>query len=243
MKNIGIILLTVLLFAGCNTNLKEENLQLLVRLDSMQMIVEEAEYLSVLLTQIEEYMDSIDIYRNEIKLDLEANVLEEDYVARMKNINEFVKKAEWLINDLSNTNASYNSYINRLKNDIEEKNKEIEKMQYSVMLYQEETSHLQEQLTETDKEVLSLKNELKERTSDFNIDKTELLNKLILTEAESLFARGEGKEELAKHMQFARKRKRQALLDAIKYYDDAYEMGYEPALARANQIKEKMKIN
>ncbi len=243
MRIIAIILCALLLFPGCNQKLKEENLQLLVRLDSMEMIVEEAEYLSSILSQIEEYMDSIDIHRKEIKLDLEASIVEEDYVARMKNINEFVKKADWLISDLSKTNSSYNSYINRLKNDMEEKNKEIEKMQYSIMLYQEETSHLQEELTITDKEMLSIQNELKDRTHEFNLERTELLEKLKLTEAESLFARGEGKEEVAKHMQFARKRKKQVLLDAIEYYNNSYGLGYEPALAKANQIKEKLKIN
>lgn len=243
MKKIALILLTVLLFTGCNKKLKEENLQLLVRLDSMQMIVEETEYLSSLLAQIDEYMDSIDIHRNEIKLDLELGISEEDYISRMKDINEFVKKAEWTINDLSKSNSAYNSRINRLKNDMEKKNTEIEKLQYSVMLYQEETSHLQEELTITDKELLNVQNELKKKTNEFNLEITELLDKLKLTEAESLFARGEAKEELAKHMQFARKRKKQALLDAIEYYNNSYDLGYEPALAKANQIKEKIKIN
>ena len=51
------------------------------------------------------------------------------------------------------------------------------------------------------------------------------------------------KEELARHMQFARKRKKQVLHDALNYYNGANNLGYEPAQDRIKYLKEKLKIN
>ena len=92
-------------------------------------------------------------------------------------------------------------------------------------------------------ELLEIKNELDEKTNEFNYAQSEFLDKIQLLEAESLFALGEGKEELARHMQFARKRKKQVLHDALDYYKSSNKLGYEPALDKIKFLKEKHKMN
>lgn len=68
------------------------------------------------------------------------------------------------------------------------------------------------------------------------------LNKVVLTEAEIFFAKGEGMKSVADHVQFVPKRKKSNLEEALKNYDKSYALGYEPAKTRIEIVKTKLKI-
>jgi hypothetical protein len=243
MKYLLPILCATLFFSGCISKLKEENKQLGIRLDSMQILEFENRSLLGLLSQIEKQLDSIDIYRKKIELDLEKGIYKDDYVFRLKNLTEYVQETELTIEELSKSNYLNISRINQLRKEISNKDEEIERLQSNVLLYQEKNSQLRDQMTITENELLQIKIELEEKTNEFNYALSEYIDKIQIIEAESLFALGEGKEELARHMQFARKRKKQVLLDALNYYNSAIDLGYDPALDRIKYLKEKLKIN
>jgi chromosome segregation ATPase len=243
MKKLALVLCAIWMFNGCNTKLKEDNTYLLARLDSLQLVEEENKYLSGLLIQIEQYMDSIDIQRNKIDLELEAGIPEEDYVLRMKSLNEYVQKAEWTINQLSRTNNTHNSQIKNLRKEISGKDEEIEKLQHNALLVQQEITQLKEQITLTNAKLRTTQNELENKEDELSYAESQFLYKLQASEAEFLYALGEGKEEVTMHMQFARKKKKQKLIDALDYYSNSNDLGYEPAMAKISYLKEKLKIN
>jgi chromosome segregation ATPase len=243
MKKLIFILCATWLFGGCTSKLKEENRQLGIRLDSMQMIVVENKNLLRLLDEIDQYMDSIDMLRHVVELDLETGISKNDYVFRMKDLTEYVQKAELTIQELSNSNYANISRINQLRKEISVKDEEIANLQGNVLIYQEENKQIKDRMTTAESESLEIKNELEEKTNEFNYAISEYIDKIQTIEAESLFALGAGKEELARHMQFARKRKKQVLHDALDYYNSSNKLGYEPALDRIKYLKEKLKIN
>jgi len=221
-----LILCAPWLLSGCMSKLKEENKELSIRLDSMQIIVVENKSLLGLLSQIEKQLDSIDIYRKRIELDLEKGIYKNDYIYRLKNLTEYVQETETTIEELSKSNHLNISRINRLRKEIADKDKEIERLQSNISLYQQRNDQIKDQMTMAESELLEIKNELEEKTDEFNYSLSEYIDKIQTIEAESLFALGAGKEELAKHMQFARKRKKQVLHDALNYYYSAIDLGY-----------------
>jgi len=243
MKKLALVLCAIWLFTGCNTKLKEDNTYLLARLDSLQLVEEENKYLSGLLLQIEQYMDSIDIQLTRIDLGLEAGIPEEDYILRMKFLNEYVQKAELTINQLSRTNNTNSSQIKNLRKKISDKDEEIEKLQHNALLVQQEITQLKEQMIITNNELLATQNELENKEDELRYAESQFLYKFQASEAEYLYALGEGKEEVTMHMQFARKRKKQKLIDALEYYTNSNDLGYEPAMAKVSYLKERLKIN
>jgi len=244
MKKLIFILGATWLLSGCISKLKEENKQLAIQLDSLQIVIEENKSLIRLLAEIEQYMDSIDILRQGIQLDLETGLSkDDDYVFRMKNLTEYVRKTELAIQKLSNSNQANISRINQLRREISIRDEAIANLQSNITLYKQRNAQINDQISMAESELLEIKNELLEKTNEFNFEQSEFLDKIQILEAESLFALGEGKEELARHMQFARKKKKQVLHDALDYYKSSNELGYEPALDRIKFLNEKYKMN
>jgi chromosome segregation ATPase len=243
--------LAVLFFAlaGCNNEKTENqvpNEVLVAQLDSMQQILDAAQYKASLLEQVGTYMDSIDSNRKWIKLNLEGGISNEDYIERMKSLNQYVQKAEWTIGELEKTRSAYASQVKRLKNEIADKNLEIQSLQQAIAQYQGENQELQIQLSTSELELVNSQVQLdisNEKVDKANDKIANLLSTVKLTEAESFFAQGEGMEEIANRTQLAPKRKKASLESALEMYTKAESLGHPDAAAKITSLKEKLKID
>lgn len=245
MKQFLLILVTLGGLAGCNQKVKEENGNLIARIDSLQLALDQNTYMASMLEQIGVYLDSIDNNRNWINVNLETGINQEDYVDRMKAINQYVQKAENTILELEKTKSSFISQIKRLKDELMAKNNEIQTLQIGIAKYAEENLQLQEKLTISEGELISNEIDLDMAREDLTLAKTDvdnLLKKVQLTEAEVLYAQGEGLEEVARHIQLAPKRKKQTLEKALDYYSASYDKGHEPAKTKIDELKGKLKL-
>ncbi|UXP31398.1 hypothetical protein N6H18_13665 [Reichenbachiella agarivorans] len=249
MKIIIPFLAVCIALAGCNkenTTEIKENEVLQARIDSMQTILEVTQYRVSLLDQIGKYLDSIDYNRNWVKLNLEAGITNEDYVERMKNLSQYVQKAEWTIGELEKTRSAYASQVKRLKKEISEKDLEVKSLQQTIAQYQGENTDLKVQLTAKEMDLLDSQMELNlanHSIEEASTEITELLSTVRLTEAESFYAKGEGMEEVAKHIQLAPKRKNESLEQALSMYINAEKLGHPKAGAKIKALKEKLKIS
>jgi flagellar biosynthesis chaperone FliJ len=243
MNKLFIALIAVGLLSGCQKEAAPDNSRLLAKVDSLQAALEVSNYTMSVLGQIGTYMDSIDANRKWIELNLETGLSQDDYVTRMKNINEYVQKAEWMIGELEKTRSAYAKQVKRLKNDIIEKDSEIKSLQMVVAKTQTRNMQLEETLTLTEEELVmsQMEQDQTERALDkSNTAAKELMEKLETTKAESLYSQGENMEVLAGHIQLAPKRKREALEQALKYYTESKEMGYSEANAKVEALKAKL---
>lgn len=233
-------IIIVLITTGCQKEVPQDNSRLLARVDSLEAALEESNYTMSVLSQVGTYMDSIDANRKWIELNLETGLSQDDYVTRMKNINQYVQKAEWMIGELEKTRSAYARQVKRLKNDILEKDEEIKSLQLVVAQTQYDNKQLEETLTLTETELAM--SQIEQDQTEMELEKSqtaanELMEKLQLTKAESLYIQGENMEALAGHIQMAPKRKREALEAALKYYTESKDLGFGKAVSKVDALK------
>ncbi len=244
MNKLLFSLLAVAMLAACKPEPKVDGEKLQAKIDSLQNALEVNNYSVGLLSQIGTYMDSIDANRNSVQLSLETGLSQDDYITRMKAINQYVQKAEWTIGELEKTRSAYAAQVKRLKKQIAEKDEQIKGLQILVAQTQADKQQLEQTLTLTETELVMSKLEqdmTEEELAKANTQAQALMQKVQLTRAESLYSQGENMEELAGSIQFAPNRKRQALEDALKYYTESKELGYEPAAAKVEAVNAKLK--
>ncbi|MEQ8906079.1 hypothetical protein [Ekhidna sp.] len=232
--------ISMLVIAGCSKMQEEAQLQETSTVDSLLQVVEEHRYAVALLGQVGMYMDSIDENRKMIAVDLETGLNEEDYIQRMKSLNEYTQKAEWTIAELEKTRAAYAIQVKRLKKQIAEQGDQIAILQISVEEYKLKNANLEDEVKLTREQLLDTQVALNynENSLDEAQDKVaELDEKLTLSEAETFYAKGEGLELMASRIEFAPKRKKETLEQSLSYYKEAIKLGYVPAKARAESIQ------
>lgn len=234
----------MLVIAGCSKVQEEALLQETSKVDSLLQVVEEHRYAVALLSQVGMYMDSIDQNRKMIAIDLETGLNEEDYIQRMKSLNEYTQKAEWTIAELEKTRAAYAIQVKRLKKQIVEQGDQIAILQMSVEDYKTKNTSLEnevkltrDQLLDTQVSLSYNENVLAETENKV----AELDEKLTLSEAETLYAKGEGLELMASRIEFAPKRKKETLEQSLAYYKKAIILGHAPARAKAENIEKLLK--
>ena len=245
MKKLAFVLIVLGLLSGCNKPVKKENSRLLARLDSMQVALEENSYAVDLLDQVGQYLDSIDAKREWIKFDLEAGIDEDDYIQRMKKLNSYLQKAEWTVNELEGQRNAYISQVKRLKKEIAAKNQGLQDLEVIVAKYTDENSELQGLLAIADEEQMDAQLDMDKMSNELEQSKVEIQNlmaKVQRTKAESFYAQGEGMEEAARRTQFAPRRKKQSLNNALRFFEQSSELGYEPAKTKVDELKSRLKI-
>ena len=246
----SIALGVMVLLAGCNSKekaaLQQSNEALTQKLDSMQVVLEANAYQAGLLYQMGLYMDSIEANQGYISSNLETGMTEEEYLERMKRINQLMHTAEYTIRELEKNQSLHTGQMRRLKNQLAEANQQISTLQLAVAQYQDENSSLKNMLQISESALAEVQEELIAKGIDLAKAEQEiagLVAKNQLTEAEGYFARGEGMENVANHIQLSRKRKQAAWQGALEHYTKAWELGYAPAEAKVAAMKEKLKIS
>ena len=244
------IALVASLLVGCTDKeqieaLNAEKNALSGRVDSLQTMVENQMYQADLLSDISKYLDSVETNRQWLRFNLESGVSEDDYIARMKRINQFLEQADYTIGELEKTRVAYLSQVRRLKKDLEEANGQIDQLEAAVDEWQQKATGAEEQLQLTRTELDRTRETLKEREADLASAQDQiqtLRGKVSLSQSETLFAKGQSAENVANKILFARKKKMEAYRTALDYYQQSLDMGYEPAEEKVAAMKEKLKI-
>lgn len=242
-KSIFVVILMVAGLVSCENKLAPENAKLQAQVDSLQTAMESKLYTEGLMEQMGQYLDSIDMNRNWVEVNLETGVPTEDYIERMKRLNAYVQKAEATIKELEKSKGVYAAQIKRLKQEIIAKDNEIKLLQSQVAMSQEETRIVSEKLQVSEQQLSSTRKDLSDAQSkitNMNDDIAALNDKATLTQAESYYNQGENYEQLADHIQLAPKKKKQALRDALDFYKKADELGYAPAKEKIKLIESKL---
>jgi SMC interacting uncharacterized protein involved in chromosome segregation len=161
----------------------------------------------------------------------------------MRSLNDYVQKAEWMIGELEKSKNAYAKQVKRLKTEIVQKDEEIRSLQLTVAQTQADKKVLQETLTVTESELAM--SQIEQDRTEKELDKAntaarELMDKVQLTKAESLYSQGENMEAIASHIQLAPKRKRESLERALKYYTESRDLGYTKASAKVDVLKSKL---
>src|SRR5687767_3471303 len=146
MKKLFLALPVAALLFSCDTKEKDK---LQGQVDSLRVELQTSQQMAQTLTEVGILMDSIDASRQLLRVNMVEGTTYDDYKARMKDINSYVKDTQHKIDDLEKSLSSsksssraYAKQIKKLKEDLTARQNEITELQAQVEKYRNENQNL-----------------------------------------------------------------------------------------------------
>ena len=233
------------LMFGCGPNVKESAKN---TIDSLNNVLKSNQALSETMEEVGVYIDSIDANRNVLRTRMIEGTPYDSYVARMRDINQYVKKSRQKIDALEKTvrrtnSGAYVSAIKRLKGDLDVRDHEIAALAEQVNQYRLQNEDLVKTVSLREAEISEKMNQIKanqEERARLHDQISQLMVKSKLDEGESYFARATAVEETAKRTHFAPGKKKATMKKALELYRMAQFYGKEEAQAKVSELEKRL---
>jgi len=247
MKKLLFILPVAALLTTCG---KKENAQLQSKVDSLKSELEASQRLSNTLQEVGVLMDSIDANRQLLRVNMVEGTTYDNYTARMKDLNNYVKDTEDKIADLEkalkkskgNSNA-FASTIKKLKTDLETKTQEITSLQEQVEKYRNENQNLVQTVGLQEAELSDQEEQIAAKRSELALLEAriqEIMLQSKMSEADAYFARAVATEEAANRTKLAPKKKKETYKEALEMYKKAQSLGNKDAAGKIAALEKKI---
>ncbi len=243
----GGILLAYILLQGCGAREKAE---LQAQVDSLKIELETSQRLANTLMEVGMLMDSIDASRQLLRINMVEGTTYDDYTARMKDINKYVKETERKINDLEkalknskSTVAVYARQVAKLKADLETKTSEIIALQEQVERYRSENRNLSDLATMLEDQLSDREAQIQAKEQELALIEARIQHLMIqskISEADAAFARAQAIEETANRTKLAPRKKKETLKEALEWYKKAYSLGKKEAQPKITELEKKV---
>lgn len=242
------VLLVGVLFMSCGGGEKEK---LQGTIDSLTQQLQESQQVANTLQEVGVMMDSIDANRQLLRINMVEGTTYNDYTARIKDINDYVKESQKKIEDLEKalkkSRGSSNAYANtikKMKADIEARNKEILELQGQVDKYRNENQNLIQTVTLQEAELSDKEGKIIQKEQELALIEARIQELMIqskMSEGDSYYARGEAIEEAANRTKLAPKKKKETYKEALEMYKKALSLGVAKAQAKISELESKTK--
>lgn len=247
IKNVLCLLLVMGSLAGCDNKEKES---LRKQVDSLNLELERSQEMSQTLVEVGTLMDSIDESRQLLRINMVEGTTYDDYAARMKDINDYVKKTQQKIEDLEKTAKSASSKSNqlsraigRLRSDLESKTQEISLLQEQVEKYRNENQNLVTTVGLQEAEIVDKQAQIEARNQELAYIEArvqELMIQSKISEADAYFTRAAAVEEAANRTRLAPRKKKETLQEALDLYRKALSLGKNEAQAKITELEKRL---
>ncbi|HEY3402638.1 MAG TPA: hypothetical protein VGK59_04565 [Ohtaekwangia sp.] len=235
------------LIAGCDTKEKD---MLKSQVDSLKVELETSQKMAETLTEVGVLMDSIDASRQLLRVNMVEGTTYDDYKARMKDINSYVKDSQSKIDELEKSLSSSNSknsanakLIKKLKADLETKTTEIAALQEQVEKFRSENQNLITTVSMQEAELLDKQTQIETKTQELALIEArvqELMIQSKMSEADAYYARAQAIEEAANRTKLAPRKKKETLKEAVELYKKALSMGKNEAQDKITELEKKL---
>lgn len=247
MKRLLIPVVLVGVLFSCDS---KKQMALQIEVDSLRTALAANQQMAETLQEVAGLIDSIDANRDALRANINEGLPYQDYVARMRDINDFVKASYSKIEDLEkalkkskSSSASFTQTIRKLKKDLEERTRAINELTAQVASYKSandslvSTVNLQSadisdktmQLTSMKEEVASMEKRIQEMLDQAKID-----------QAEAYFLRAQALEEAARRTKLAPKKKKSTKREALELYRLAASGGKAEAGEKVAQLEKEI---
>jgi chromosome segregation ATPase len=247
VKNLLFTVSVAAVLCSCDTKEKD---QLKSKVDSLEAELQVSQKMANTLTEVGVLMDSIDASRQLLKVDMVEGTTYDDYKARMKDINSYVKDTQRKIDDLekslSKSKSSSNAFsktIKQLRADLETKTKSIADLQEQVEKYRNENENLITTVGMQEKELVDKQSEIDAKAQELALIEARIQELMIqskMSEADAYYARAQAVEEAANRTRLAPKKKKETLKEAVELYKKALSLGKEEAQAKIDELEKKI---
>mgnify|MGYP000397918039 FL=1 len=247
LKKLLYILPLVALLAGCD---KAEKETLQKQVDSLNLELERSHQMSKTLSEVGTLMDSIDASRQLLRVNMVEGTTYDDYAARMKNLNSYIKetqaKIEKLEKSLKGSKANESAYaktIRDLKKSLTSKTEEVVLLQEQVEKYRNENQNLVTTVGLQEAEIVDKQAQIEAKNQELALIEArvqELMIQSKMSEADAYYTRALAVEEAANRTKLAPRKKKDTLREAIELYKKALSLGKNEAQAKIDELEKRL---
>ncbi|MCS6973421.1 MAG: hypothetical protein NZM13_02955 [Cyclobacteriaceae bacterium] len=242
-----ILNIALLVLYSCGAREKAE---LQAQVDSLKVELETSQRLANTLMEVGVLMDSIDASRQLLRINMVEGTTYDDYTARMKDINKYVKETERKIDELEKALkksrgavSAYAKQVTKLKADLEAKTNEIIALQEQVEKYRNENRNLSDLATLLEDQLADKEMQIRAKEQELALLESRIQQVMIqskVSEADATYARAQAMEEAANRTKLAPKKKKETLKEALDLYRKAYSLGKKEAADKINELERKL---
>jgi chromosome segregation ATPase len=246
-KEIIFILSMVGILSACNI---KENERLTAQVDSLQYELTSQMVAMHTLQEVGTLIDSIDASRKLLRANMVEGTSYDNYVARMNDINRYVRETEVKLSELesavrsSNAVASnYSGTIKKLKGDLNKASQELVALKELVANYQNENANLAQTVSLKETELTEKVELIKVKENELATLETRVQDLLVqskMDQAEAYYERAIAIEEAANRTKFAPRKKKESQKEALELFKMAFFLGKEEAQPKIQQLEARL---
>jgi chromosome segregation ATPase len=246
MKRIKTLLLSLGVAAAmlsCDTKEKE---RLQSKVDSLSTELQASQQVAAQLKEVDVLIDSIDLSRNVLRANVVEGTSYNNYSDRLKDINKHIKDTQMKIDELEKTSKKVpglSSSIRRLKSDLELRSQELAALQLEVSKMRSENESMSVAIAKKDSTLMMKEDVIKVKESDIASLETSMKDateKNRIAMADLYYKQASALEEVADRTNFAPRKKKEALREAVELYKISLSLGKEEAQDKINTIEKEL---
>lgn len=246
-KEVIFILFIVGILSSCNHKEREF---LTAQVDSLQYELASQMAAVSTLQEVGVLIDSIDANRNLLRANMIEGTSYDNYVARMNDINNYVKESEMKILELEKSarksQSVANTYavtIKKLKENLTAASQELASVKNLVANYQAENSSLIKTVALKDTEFNEKLEVIKVKQQEVATLETRVQDLLVqskVDQADAYYQRALAYEEVANRTKFAPRKKKETQKEALELFKMALFLGKEEAQPKIEQLQARL---
>jgi hypothetical protein len=242
--NSGIVILTLTaaLF-GCD---KKEKDRLQAKVDSLNTELQASQQVEAQMKDVDALIDSIDASRKVLRANVVEGTSYDNYSNRLKDVNQYIKDTQVKIAELEKTAKGargMSSTIRRLKADLELRSQEVAALQMEVSKMRSENQSMAVAIARKDSTLLVKEDVIKVREADivaFEASMRDTNEKNRIAMADLYYNQAKALEVVADRTNFAPRKKKQAMREAIELYKISLSLGKTEAQKRIDVLEKEL---
>lgn len=237
----GILTLSIaVVLIGCDS---KEKAKLQYKIDSLNTELQTSQMEASQLKDVNVLIDSIDASRKVLRANVVEGTSYASYSERLQDINQYIKESQTKIAELekkSKNVAGMASSLKRLKANLELRQSEIAALQLEVSKMRSENQLMDRAITQKDSTLLAKDEVIKVRETDIAsletlMKDTNEQNKI--TAANLYFEQAKAMEKVADRTNFAPRKKKEALREALELYKISLSLGKPEAQKKIETLE------
>lgn len=240
------LMIFVLLMTACR---RQEIERLKAENDSLRRSLDERHAMVAVMKDVKGLLDSIDVSRKHLRIELHEGTTYNDFNDRLKNINSYVKKTEEKIQSLDkkmkaskHEASAYLMMIDALKNELADRVQEVTDLQTSVEKYKGENKGLIHTVKLQEGQIADMQAKIDARKQELSLLEAkvhEMVANFKVSEAEAMYSRAKAVEEAANRTHLAPRKKKDTYKEALELYKKALSLGKQEAKGDIAKLQKK----
>jgi hypothetical protein len=228
---------------SCDTKEKE---RLQSKVDSLGTELQSSQLVADQMKEVDVLIDSIDLSRKVLRANVVEGTSYDNYASRLKDINRYIKDTQLKIAELEKTSKNVkglSSSVRKLKADLELRTQEFAALQLEVTKMRNENKSMAVAIAQKDSTLMVKEDVIKVREADiaaFEVSMRDTNEKNKVAMSELYYNQAQTLEVVADRTNFAPRKKKQAMRDAIELYKISLSLGKTEAQDRINELEKEL---